>query len=116
MGLDVGQDVRDAAVAVSAGGHVDSITVETFHSSLEGALRLAATHPARKLVVEPHRVTYFGSAGLTAVLACYERGTSDGVAVRVVAANPEVIRPFEVTRLDSVLRPYGTVDVAVDGD
>lgn len=116
MGLDVGQDVRDAAVVVSASGHVDSITVETFHSSLEGALRLAKTHPARKLVVDLDRVTYFGSAGLNAVLACYERGTSDGVAVRVVAANPEVIRPFEVTRLDSVLRPYGTVDDAVDGD
>ncbi|WP_264022956.1 hypothetical protein [Mycolicibacterium pyrenivorans] len=33
MGLDVGQDVRDAAVVVSASGPVDSTTVETFHPS-----------------------------------------------------------------------------------
>lgn len=116
MGLDVGQDVRDVAVVISAAGHVDSMTVNTFHSSLEGALDIARSHPAKKLVIELAGVTYFGSAGLNAVLACHERGVSDGVAVRVVAANPEVLRPIEVTKLDSVLRPYVTIDDAVDGD
>ena len=60
-------------------------------------------------------VTYFGSAGLNAVLGCYERGLSDGVAVRLVASNAEVIIPIEVTKLDNVLRPYLTVTDALDG-
>ncbi len=115
MGLDLAQDVRDVAVVVSASGHIDSVTVETLHSSLEGALHVATSHPARTLVIELERVTYFGSAGLNAVLSCYEHGASDGVAVRVVAVNPEVTRPIEVTKLDSVLRPYGTIADAVDG-
>jgi anti-anti-sigma factor len=60
-------------------------------------------------------VTYFGSAGLNAVLGCYERGLSDGVAVRLVATNAEVVRPIEVTKLDGVLRPYQTLTDALDG-
>ena len=59
-------------------------------------------------------MTYFGSAGLNAVLGCYERGVSDGVAVRLVASNAEVIMPIEVTKLDTVLRPYQTVTDALE--
>jgi len=113
--LDLGHDVRDVAVVLSASGDVDSSTVDTFQSSLQRALDVATGHPAKKLVIALDRVTYFGSAGLNAVLACYERGASDGVAVRVVAGNPEVIRPIEVTKLDAILRPYDSVDDAVDG-
>ena len=113
MGLDLGQDVRDVAVVVSANGEVDSSTVDTFASSLREALEAASSHPARKLVIELDGVTYFGSGGLNAVLACVEHGTSDGVAVRLVAGNLEVTRPIEVTKLDNILRPYKTIDDAI---
>jgi anti-anti-sigma factor len=114
--LDVRQDVRDRAVVVSANGVVDSSTVEDFQMDLTGALEAATGHPAKMLVLALGGVTYFGSAGLNAVLACYERGESDGVAVRVVAANAEVLRPIEVTKLDSVLRPFSTVEKAMGDD
>jgi anti-anti-sigma factor len=113
--LEVKQDVRDAAVVVSAGGEIDSGTVETLISHLDAALEAAVAHPTRVLVVELGDVTYFGSAGLNAVLGCYERGLSDGVTVRLVASNAEVIMPIEVTKLDRVLRPYQTVTEALDG-
>ncbi len=116
MGLDLGHEVRDVAIVLSASGDVDSSTVDMFNSSLQEALDVATSHPAKTLVIELDGVTYFGSAGLNAVPACYERGESDGVAVRPVAANPEVIRPIEVTELDAVLRPYDTVSDAVAGD
>ena len=101
---------------MSASGEVDASTVETFQSHLRAGLDAATDHPAKVLIIELGAVTYFGSAGLNAVLACHERGASDGVAVRLVAANPEVIRPIEVTKLDTVLRPYDSVDAAVDGE
>lgn len=113
--LEVKQDVRDAAVIVSAGGEIDSGTVETLVTHLDAALEAASGHPTRLLVLELGDVTYFGSAGLNAVLGCYERGLSDGVSVRVVASNAEVIMPIEVTKLDTVLRPYQTVTDALDG-
>jgi anti-anti-sigma factor len=113
--LELKQDVRDAAVVVSARGEVDSGTVYTFISHLDVALKAASSHPARVLVIELVDVTYFGSAGLNAVLGCYERGLSDGVTVRLVATNAEVVRPLEVTKLDGVLRPYQTLTDALDG-
>lgn len=113
--LQVKQDVRDAAVIVSADGEIDSGTVDTLITHLDAALEAAADHPTKVLVVELADVTYFGSAGLNAVLGCYERGLSDGVSVRVVASNSEVIMPIEVTKLDNVLKPYLTVTDALDG-
>jgi anti-anti-sigma factor len=111
--LEVKQDVRDAAVVVSAGGDIDSGTVETLVTHLDAALQVASDHPMKLLVLELADVTYFGSAGLNAVLGCYERGLSDGVSVRLVASNAEVIMPIEVTKLDIVLRPYQTVTDAL---
>jgi len=111
--LEVKQDVRDAAVVVSAGGDIDSGTVDTLVTHLDAALQAASDHPMKLLVLELADVTYFGSAGLNAVLGCYERGRSDGVSVRLVASNAEVIMPIEVTKLDNVLRPYQTVTDAL---
>jgi anti-anti-sigma factor len=111
--LEVRQDVRDAAVVVSAGGDIDSGTVDTLVTNLDAALEAAADHPMKLLVLELADVTYFGSAGLNAVLGCYERGRSDGVNVRLVASNAEVIMPIEVTKLDNVLRPYQTLTDAL---
>jgi anti-anti-sigma factor len=113
--LEVNQDVRDAAVIVSAGGEIDSGTVDTLITHLDAALEAAADHPTRLLVLEMGDVTYFGSAGLNAVLGCYERGLTGGVSVRLVASNAEVIMPIEVTKLDKVLKPYQTVTDALDG-
>lgn len=113
--LEVKQDVHDAAVIVSAGGEIDSGTVDTLITHLEAALETASGHPTRLLVLELGNVTYFGSAGLNAVLGCYEKGAADGVSVRLVASNAEVIMPIEVTKLDNMLKPYPTLTDALDG-
>jgi anti-anti-sigma factor len=111
--LAVKQDVGDAAVIVSARGEIDSGTVATLTAHLDAALGEAADHPAKLLLLEFGDVTYFGSAGLNAVLGCYERGLSDGVCVRLVATHAEVIMPIEVTKLDNVLRPFSSVAEAL---
>lgn len=111
--LEIVSDVRDDVVVVRVAGAVDSGTVHALASALDAAVAEAAQHPARVLVVEMEQVTYFGSAGLNALLVSSEHGGARGVAVHLVATNAEVTRPIEVTRLDTVLRPYRTVDEAV---
>jgi anti-anti-sigma factor len=111
--LEVTQSVQDSAVVLVVGGEVDSGSVTSLVPHLDAGLGAAGDHPTKMLVVELARVTHFGSAGLNAVLECYEQGTSTGIAVRVVAPNPEVLRPIEVTGLDKVLRPFETVHEAV---
>lgn len=114
--LDVEQDADGDAVVVCVRGEVDSNSVDALLVALERGLSAGAAAPAKTLIVELVKVTYFGSAGLNAVLSCYERGLAEGVAVRVVATNPEVIRPIEVTKLDNVLRPYPSVAEALAAD
>lgn len=113
--LEVSQDVRDAAVVVSALGEVDSESVASLKFHLDTALKRALDHPARLLVIDLSAVTHFGSAGLNAVLECHEHGQSAGATVRIAAPNPEVLRPIQVTRLDGVLLLYPSIDAALEG-
>ncbi len=114
--LDVNQDIHDSAVVVFVSGDIDSANVGCLQSALDAALDKAADQPEQLLVIELNAVTYFGSAGLNAVLSCFERGMSAGIVVHIVASNAEVTRPVEVTRLDSVLHLYPTVADAVVGN
>jgi anti-anti-sigma factor len=96
-------------------GEIDTSTVDSLVRSLDTAMNTASDRPHKLLVVDLGGVTYFGSAGLNAVLGCYEVGATNGVAVRLVAAAPAVLRPLEVTQLDAVVRPYPTLPDALAG-
>jgi anti-anti-sigma factor len=113
--LVVDFEVRPEAVLVETKGEVDSSTVGDLTSQLDAALQQAGTHPSRLLIVDLQAVTYFGSAGLNAVLDCHRQGLESGISVRLVAENGLVVRPIEVTNLDSVLELYPTVPDALRG-
>ena len=113
--LEITQDVRESAVVVAVAGDIDTATVDTLVKNLDTALSLASAQAHKLLVVDLDHVTYFGSAGLNAVLGCYQVGATNGVAVRLVANAAEVLRPLEVTQLDSVVRPYPTLPDALAG-
>lgn len=104
---------RGDSVIVRATGDIDSSTVAELTGKLSIALRVARQHPTRLLIVDLQAVTFFGSAGLNAVLDCHEDGVAQGTSVRVVADNPQVLRPIEVTSLDRVLQVFSSVTGAV---
>ncbi|HEX2214364.1 MAG TPA: STAS domain-containing protein [Mycobacterium sp.] len=114
--LDVRCETRDGAVLVSVDGEVDSSTVDVLLRVLDDGIGMAAGAPGRMVVVDLDEVTYFGSAGLNAVVSAHERGLADGIAVRLVATKAEVVRPLEITRLDQVLQPYRSVASALADD
>jgi anti-anti-sigma factor len=113
--LTVDYEVRPEAVVVQAKGEVDSSTVGNLTKELHAALQRARTQADRLLIVDLHAVTYFGSAGLNAVLDCHRQGLKTGTSVRFVADNGLVVRPIEVTNLDSVLELYPTLTDALQG-
>jgi anti-anti-sigma factor len=113
--LVVDSEVRPEAVLVHAKGEVDSSTAGELSSQLEAALQQAESQASRLLIVDLQGVTYFGSAGLNAVLDCHKRGLQAGTSVRLVADNGLVVRPIEVTNLDSVLELYPTLLDALEG-
>jgi anti-anti-sigma factor len=113
--LVVDSEVRPEAVVVQAAGEVDSSTAGDLTSHLDAALRQAGTQASRLLIIDLQAVTYFGSAGLNAVLDCHKQGQQAGTSVRLVADNGLVVRPIEVTNLDSVLELYPTLPDALQG-
>jgi anti-anti-sigma factor len=113
--LVVDSEVRPEAVVVQATGEVDSSTAGDLTSHLDAALRQAGTQTSRLLIIDLQAVTYFGSAGLNAVLDCHKQGQQAGTSVRLVADNGLVVRPIEVTNLDSVLELYPSLPDALQG-
>ncbi|BBZ10832.1 STAS domain-containing protein [Mycobacterium branderi] len=111
--LAVACDVLPEAVVVHVKGEVDSSNVGGLISELGAALRQAATHAARRLVIDLQALTYFGSAGLNAVLDCHRQGADAGTSVRLVADNVLVTRPIEVTNLHHVLQIFPTLTDAL---
>jgi anti-anti-sigma factor len=113
--LVVDFEVRPEAVVVQATGEVDSSTAGDLTSHLDAALQQAGTQASRLLIIDLQAVTYFGSAGLNAVLDCHKQGQQAGTSVRLVADNGLVVRPIEVTNLDTVLELYPTLPDALQG-
>ena len=85
--LVVDSEVRPEAVLVHAKGEIDSSTAGELRSQLEAALQQAESQESRLLIVDLQGVTYFGSAGLNAVLDCHKQGLRAGTSVRLVADN-----------------------------
>jgi anti-anti-sigma factor len=113
--LTVDYEVRPGAVVVQAKGEIDSSTVSNLARQLQAALQQATSRADRLLIVDLQNVTYFGSAGLNAVLDCHRAGLKTGTHVRLVADNALVVRPIEVTNLNSVLDLYPTLPEALQG-
>lgn len=113
--LVVDCEVRPEAVVVSAKGELDSNTAEQFAAQLDAGLRQAATHAGRLVILDLDGLRYFGSVGLNAVLDCHRSGVEAGTTVRVVAANPVVVTPIQVTKLDEVLALYRSLPDALQG-
>jgi anti-anti-sigma factor len=113
--LIVDCEVRAEAVVVRAKGEVDSGTVNELAAQLGTALHQAAAHPSRLLIVDLQALTYFGSAGLNAVLDCHRQGIDTRTSVRLVAHSNLVVRPIEVTNMDTVLELYPTLSDALRG-
>lgn len=79
--LEIDNEAGEDAIVVRVAGDVDSSTVDQLSAHLTDALGLARAHPARLLIVDLLPVTFFGSAGLNAVLDCHEQGLAAAVAV-----------------------------------
>jgi anti-anti-sigma factor len=113
--LVVDSESRPEAVLVHVGGEIDSSTAGELRSQLESALHQAGGQDSRLLIIDLQDVTYFGSAGLNAVLDCHKQGLRAGTSVRLVADNELVVRPIEVTNLDSLLDLYPSLPDALEG-
>jgi anti-anti-sigma factor len=100
----------DDIAVVHVDGEVDMVTAPALESQV---VTLLGEKP-RVLVIDLTDVRFFSSAGL-AVLALAHREADDHTQLRVVASDPAVMRPLELTGLteDLFIRP--TLKAAIEG-
>ena len=91
------------------------LSVPILTEQLATAVKAAAKNDTRLIVIDLRDVSFCGSTGLAALVACRDDCARWDIAVRVVASNTAVLRPIAVTGLDGLLPVYPTVDVAVWG-
>lgn len=66
-----------------------------------------------RLVVDLGEVSFVDSSGLGAVIGGLKLARQAGGDLRVARANQQVLLVLDLTSLNRVLRPYGTVEEAV---
>jgi anti-anti-sigma factor len=103
--------VDERAVVLHVVGEVDMLTAPVFAEHVR--THFAAAGQVRPLVVDVTGVTFLGSAGLAVLADARNLATASGVAVRVVASSPTVLRPLQVTGLDQVLEIVPDVTTAL---
>ncbi|MCT2584488.1 STAS domain-containing protein [Actinophytocola gossypii] len=99
--LRVKRTVQGHTVLVEACGEVDLVTALMLEEQLEYAEAIVV--PPAPVVVDLSRVAFLGARGLGTLVHHHHRCRSLGSTLRIVAQQPEVLRPIHVTGLDTTL-------------
>lgn len=100
-----------AGATVIATGEIDLVTSPTLLASLDHArLELRTNSPGATLLVDLRQITFFGAAGITALITVHDSCGADGTGMSVVADHPAVLRPLEITGLSWLLAEPPTID------
>jgi anti-sigma B factor antagonist len=103
------QEIDDVQV-VSVDGEIDTLPTPALQEAINDSLERAT---GRAIVIDLTAVTFLGSAGLAALATAASRPGHEDRPLRVVADSHAVLRPIQVTGLDTVLSLYRGLDEAV---
>ena len=80
---------------------------------LRSALLEATVHGHRTLVVDMTRTQFCDSSGVHTLLAAHERARADGGELLLVISAAIVLRIFEITGVDRIIRNFPSLDEAL---
>jgi anti-sigma B factor antagonist len=106
--VDVVEGPEDGQLLARVRGELDAASNPLLQQTLLGALR----RTGRLLTIDLSEVTYFGSAGVTALVWLSQHPESAGKHVRVVATSRIVTGPLELTGLLERLDVQGMPGIA----
>lgn len=98
------ESVNERTHVIAVRGELDLATAQIFSAPLLAAIDGGKT----RVVVDLSEVVFIGSNGLATLLNGLRRLTRRGGRLVVVAANPTVLRMFEITRTDSTFSIFPT--------
>jgi anti-anti-sigma factor len=100
---------RRGASILRCSGEVDMTSAASLRSAITALL--ASRPPA--LVIDLVDVAFFGSAGISALIAAQDQADRAGVPLAVAASGRPVLRPLEITTVDLILTLHPSVDEAL---
>jgi len=106
--ITVEQTRPDLAV-VSLRGDLDLLTAPVLHERLWPLLDKAE----RTVLVDLGDVGFLGSAGLAELAAAHDLATRHGARIVLVASARTVLRPLEVTGLNTLFPTFDSVEAAL---
>ena len=80
---------------------------------LRSALLEATVHGHRTLVVDMTRTQFCDSSGVHTLLAAHERARAEGGELLLVISADIVLRIFEITGVDRIIRNFPSLDEAL---
>jgi anti-sigma B factor antagonist len=109
QGFDIAQLGVDVYL-VAARGELDVATAP----GLREALGTARERGASRLIADLGAVTFLDSAGLGVLVTCAKQLRMNGGELVVVTDDPRIVRVFEITGLDAVVRVERSLIEAVN--
>ena len=102
-------EVVSGVPVVAAPEEIDMISAP----ELRSALLEAAAHGHGMLVVDMTRTQFCDSSGVHTLLAAHERAQAEGGELLLVNSATIVLRVFEITGLDRIIRNFPSLDGAL---
>lgn len=109
--LNIAHRVVDETLVVVVSGEVDSDTAPTLRTAVTSGIDHTSVNPC---ILDLTKVTFLNPAGLTALLDAHTHAQARDEPLRIVVdGNRPVIRPIEITGLDTALNLYHSIDEAL---
>ena len=105
------EELGDGRALLRVEGRLNLVTAPELRTAVE---RAVAAGTARA-VIDLSGVTFIDSSGLGMVIAGLKHARQAGGELRIAAAGEQVRMVLELTKLNRILRPYETVDEALEG-
>jgi anti-sigma B factor antagonist len=110
--MDITVDEHGTGAAVlRPDGRLDLVSASALRDAVAGTVATGRS----SLVVDLAAVPFVDSSGLGALIAALKQARKAGGELRIAAPNGPVLEVLALMRLDRVLRPYETVELALEG-
>ena len=107
----VEEDYRDGTSVVTVAGEVDVATAPALRDRLDQAVR----REEGPVVVDLVGVTFIDSTGLGVLIGAHRGCTAHGRELRLVIAEPRILKVFEITGLTDLFPIDTTLEGAMAG-
>lgn len=101
---------RDTGAVVRPVGRLDMVAAP----QLRDVVDTAVGNGHKNIVIDFGKTDFLDSSGLGAVVAGLKRARQNGGDLRIANVSGQAMMVLELTTLDRVLRPYASVDEALN--